>query len=91
MSLSLLSGQDGLDVVIVQTQSLEEDGGDTELNHLFTPCVVFRVRFWICNLYFDVGQVNEARERSEVVVVQVDATQATEQVCWRQINHPVEK
>lgn len=69
MSLSLLSGQDGLNVVIVQTQSLEEDKEDTDINGWSMLYVVFRVRFWICNLYFDVRQVDEARERSEVVVV----------------------
>lgn len=47
---------------------------------------IFDIRY---NLYFDVGQVDEARERGEVVVIKVDSAQIVEHVWRTQVNSPV--
>lgn len=40
-------------------------------------------------MYFDVGQVDEARERGEIVVIKVDSAQIVEHIWRTQINNPV--
>lgn len=57
VSLSLLSGQDGLDVVVVQAQSL-----GMRLSIIFQYTGNIQVCDISLDVYFDIRQVDEARE-----------------------------
>lgn len=83
--VSLGPGQDGLNVVVVQTQSLWRKKQLLFRHQRLTPILS---QEGCCGSYLDVGQVDETRERREVVVVQVDTAQVTEQLWWTEIYSP---
>ena len=90
VGLALLLGQDGLDVVVVQTQILQ-----VRERHLCV-CVLSQPSGGPASScgdgpYRDVGQIDEAGERGEVVVVQFHSTQVEEEVSWTQIHYPAHR